>query len=193
MGTGNLNIPSLSPFYGPLSKFRCTCPSRSDHWLGNGARPWWATWDFSWVFLRWNGVLHGHGGPWRDGCIPTHQVRILGICYSFRGSCVWVRHWLELLGRLNRTPLSACLRQPDLCPFSIAQVSTVSWSFIFLSTLLCLLYLDTLLTLLFSGSWIVRRYLIVTPNNINAAGIVIQYWTRKVPLEVWMGTSISNL
>lgn len=31
------------------------------------------------------------------------------------------------------------------------------------------------------------RYLIVTPNNINAAGVVIQYWTQKVHIAVWMG------
>ncbi|KAJ7046731.1 dicarbixylic amino acid permease [Mycena alexandri] len=32
------------------------------------------------------------------------------------------------------------------------------------------------------------KYLIVTPNNINAAGVVIQYWAggRKLPLEAWM-------
>ena len=34
------------------------------------------------------------------------------------------------------------------------------------------------------------RYLIVTPNNINAAGVVIQYWTRKVHIAIWMGTCI---
>ncbi|KAG5646639.1 hypothetical protein DXG03_002629 [Asterophora parasitica] len=31
------------------------------------------------------------------------------------------------------------------------------------------------------------KYLIVTPNNINAAGIVVQYWTRKVHVAIWMG------
>ncbi|KAJ6547512.1 dicarbixylic amino acid permease [Mycena capillaripes] len=33
------------------------------------------------------------------------------------------------------------------------------------------------------------KYLIVTPNNINAAGVVVQYWHggRTVPSEVWMG------
>jgi len=31
------------------------------------------------------------------------------------------------------------------------------------------------------------KYLIVTPNNINAAGAVIQYWTRHVHIAVWMG------
>ncbi|KAJ7172527.1 dicarbixylic amino acid permease [Mycena filopes] len=32
------------------------------------------------------------------------------------------------------------------------------------------------------------KYLIVTPNNINASGVVIQYWAggRNVPLEAWM-------
>jgi amino acid transporter len=30
------------------------------------------------------------------------------------------------------------------------------------------------------------KYLIVTPNNINAAGVVIQYWTRHVHIAVWM-------
>ncbi|KAK7693614.1 hypothetical protein QCA50_003183 [Cerrena zonata] len=30
------------------------------------------------------------------------------------------------------------------------------------------------------------KYLIVTPNNINAAGVVIQYWTQKVHIAVWM-------
>lgn len=30
------------------------------------------------------------------------------------------------------------------------------------------------------------KYLIVTPNNINAAGVVIQYWTTSVHIAVWM-------
>ncbi|KZV72902.1 dicarbixylic amino acid permease [Peniophora sp. CONT] len=30
------------------------------------------------------------------------------------------------------------------------------------------------------------KYLIVTPNNINAAGAVIQYWTKKVHIAVFM-------
>ncbi|KAF8654054.1 hypothetical protein AX16_003589 [Volvariella volvacea WC 439] len=30
------------------------------------------------------------------------------------------------------------------------------------------------------------KYLIVTPNNINAAGIVVQYWTRSVHIAIWM-------
>ncbi|KAF7338336.1 AA-permease domain-containing protein [Mycena venus] len=32
------------------------------------------------------------------------------------------------------------------------------------------------------------KYLIVTPNNINAAGVVVTYWAggRKVPTEAWM-------
>ncbi|KAI0695928.1 dicarbixylic amino acid permease [Cytidiella melzeri] len=30
------------------------------------------------------------------------------------------------------------------------------------------------------------KYLIVTPNNINAAGVVIQYWNRSVHIAVWM-------
>ncbi|TFY83895.1 hypothetical protein EWM64_g116 [Hericium alpestre] len=30
------------------------------------------------------------------------------------------------------------------------------------------------------------KYLIVTPNNINAAGAVVQYWTQKVHIAVWM-------
>ncbi|EMD38505.1 hypothetical protein CERSUDRAFT_113683 [Gelatoporia subvermispora B] len=32
----------------------------------------------------------------------------------------------------------------------------------------------------------VLKYLIVTPNNINAAGVVIQYWTQHVNIAVWM-------
>lgn len=32
--------------------------------------------------------------------------------------------------------------------------------------------------------------LIVTPNNINAAGIVVQYWTQKVHIAIWMGAPI---
>ncbi|KAH9854124.1 dicarbixylic amino acid permease [Lenzites betulinus] len=32
----------------------------------------------------------------------------------------------------------------------------------------------------------VLKYLIVTPNNINAAGVVIQYWTQKVHISIWM-------
>jgi amino acid transporter len=28
---------------------------------------------------------------------------------------------------------------------------------------------------------------IVTPNNINAAGVVVQYWTTSVHIAVWMG------
>lgn len=33
------------------------------------------------------------------------------------------------------------------------------------------------------------QQLIVTPNNINAAGVVVTYWAgaRKVPTEAWMG------
>ena len=31
--------------------------------------------------------------------------------------------------------------------------------------------------------------LIVTPNNINAAGVVVQYWTRSVHIAIWMGES----
>jgi len=36
------------------------------------------------------------------------------------------------------------------------------------------------------------KYLIVTPNNINAAGVVVQYWAggRKVPSEAWMAIFI---
>ncbi|KXN82072.1 Dicarboxylic amino acid permease [Leucoagaricus sp. SymC.cos] len=30
------------------------------------------------------------------------------------------------------------------------------------------------------------KYWIITPNNINAAGIVIQYWTRSVHIAIWM-------
>ncbi|EIN07423.1 dicarboxylic amino acid permease [Punctularia strigosozonata HHB-11173 SS5] len=30
------------------------------------------------------------------------------------------------------------------------------------------------------------KYLIVTPNNINAAGIVIQYWNDSIHVAVWM-------
>ena len=37
------------------------------------------------------------------------------------------------------------------------------------------------------------KYLIVTPNNINAAGIVVQYWTQKVPLEAWMGELLAYI
>lgn len=31
------------------------------------------------------------------------------------------------------------------------------------------------------------KYLITTPNNINAAGVVIQYWNQSVNIAVWMG------
>jgi amino acid transporter len=34
---------------------------------------------------------------------------------------------------------------------------------------------------------IILPQLIVTPNNINAAGIVVEYWTHKVHRAVWMG------
>ncbi|EJD46155.1 dicarboxylic amino acid permease [Auricularia subglabra TFB-10046 SS5] len=30
------------------------------------------------------------------------------------------------------------------------------------------------------------KYLIVTPNNVNAAGVVIRYWTDKVHISIWM-------
>jgi len=30
------------------------------------------------------------------------------------------------------------------------------------------------------------KYLVVTPNNVNAAGVVVQYWTQKVHIAVWM-------
>ncbi|CCL99148.1 uncharacterized protein FIBRA_01163 [Fibroporia radiculosa] len=36
----------------------------------------------------------------------------------------------------------------------------------------------------------VLKYLIVAPNNINAAGVVVQYWTTKVNLGVWMAVFI---
>ncbi|KAI0664911.1 dicarbixylic amino acid permease [Cubamyces menziesii] len=39
----------------------------------------------------------------------------------------------------------------------------------------------------------VLKYLIVTPNNVNAAGVVIQYWTQKVHIAVWMGTPVGHL
>jgi yeast amino acid transporter len=34
------------------------------------------------------------------------------------------------------------------------------------------------------------KYLIVTPNNINAAGVVVQYWTQSVHIAIWMGMFI---
>jgi yeast amino acid transporter len=34
------------------------------------------------------------------------------------------------------------------------------------------------------------KYLIVTPNNINAAGVVVQYWTQSVHIAIWMGTCV---
>ncbi|KAK0503212.1 dicarbixylic amino acid permease [Armillaria luteobubalina] len=34
------------------------------------------------------------------------------------------------------------------------------------------------------------KYLIVTPNNINAAGVVVQYWTRAVHIAIWMSIFI---
>ncbi|KAF8188432.1 amino acid permease/ SLC12A domain-containing protein, partial [Pholiota molesta] len=37
------------------------------------------------------------------------------------------------------------------------------------------------------------KYLIVTPNNINAAGVVVQYWTTAVPIAVWMVFAINLL
>ncbi|KAJ8700204.1 amino acid transporter [Pleurotus ostreatus] len=39
----------------------------------------------------------------------------------------------------------------------------------------------------FAMGWnYLMKYLIVTPNNINAAGVVIQYWTRHVHIAIWM-------
>ncbi|KAF9464654.1 dicarbixylic amino acid permease [Collybia nuda] len=35
------------------------------------------------------------------------------------------------------------------------------------------------------------KYLIVTPNNINAAGVVVQYWTRSVHIAIWMAIFIT--
>ncbi|TFK42627.1 dicarbixylic amino acid permease [Crucibulum laeve] len=32
------------------------------------------------------------------------------------------------------------------------------------------------------------KYLIVTPNNINAAGVVIRYWTQSVHIAIWMAS-----
>ncbi|OJA18538.1 hypothetical protein AZE42_04008 [Rhizopogon vesiculosus] len=32
----------------------------------------------------------------------------------------------------------------------------------------------------------VFKYFIQTTNNVNAAGAVVQYWTLRVPIEVWM-------
>ncbi|KAI0316684.1 dicarbixylic amino acid permease [Amylostereum chailletii] len=37
------------------------------------------------------------------------------------------------------------------------------------------------------------KYLVVTPNNLNAAGAVIQYWTTKINIAVWMVFSINLL
>ncbi|KAF7793034.1 hypothetical protein EIP86_004139 [Pleurotus ostreatoroseus] len=37
------------------------------------------------------------------------------------------------------------------------------------------------------------KYLIVTPNNINAAGVVIQYWNQSVHIAVWMVFCINLL
>ncbi|KAJ7685137.1 dicarbixylic amino acid permease [Mycena polygramma] len=39
------------------------------------------------------------------------------------------------------------------------------------------------------------KYLIVTPNNINAAGVVVQYWQggRNVPSEAWMVVLVNLL
>ncbi|KAI0030743.1 dicarbixylic amino acid permease [Vararia minispora EC-137] len=37
------------------------------------------------------------------------------------------------------------------------------------------------------------KYLIVTPNNINAAGAVIQYWTTRVHIAIWMVFGINLL
>ena len=34
------------------------------------------------------------------------------------------------------------------------------------------------------------KYLIVTPNNINAAGVVIQYWNHNISVAVWMGEPV---
>ncbi|KAH7107279.1 dicarboxylic amino acid permease [Auriculariales sp. MPI-PUGE-AT-0066] len=34
------------------------------------------------------------------------------------------------------------------------------------------------------------KYLIVTPNNINAAGVVIRYWTSSVHMAIWMSIFI---
>lgn len=40
----------------------------------------------------------------------------------------------------------------------------------------------------FALGWIyLIKYLVAPANNINAAGIVMQYWTVKVPIEVWTG------
>ncbi|KAJ7109326.1 dicarbixylic amino acid permease [Mycena epipterygia] len=56
---------------------------------------------------------------------------------------------------------------------------------------LFLLVLETMInpTSGFALGWnYLLKYLIVTPNNINAAGVVITYWAgaRKVPIEAWM-------
>ncbi|KAG5353955.1 hypothetical protein C0989_011443 [Termitomyces sp. Mn162] len=37
------------------------------------------------------------------------------------------------------------------------------------------------------------KYLIVTPNNINAAGVVVQYWTQKVHIAIWMVFTVNLL
>lgn len=42
----------------------------------------------------------------------------------------------------------------------------------------------------FALGWIyLLKYLIAPASNINAAGIVMQYWTLSVPIEVWAGTN----
>ncbi|KAI0781042.1 dicarbixylic amino acid permease [Trametes elegans] len=37
------------------------------------------------------------------------------------------------------------------------------------------------------------KYVVVTPNNVNAAGVVIQYWTQKVHIAVWMVFCVNML
>ena len=40
----------------------------------------------------------------------------------------------------------------------------------------------------FAVGWnYLMKYLVAPASNINAACIVMQYWTRSVPIEVWSG------
>lgn len=46
-------------------------------------------------------------------------------------------------------------------------------------------YVDPALGFALSINYLLK-YLIVTPNNINAAGVVIRYWNESVHIAIWM-------
>lgn len=69
---------------------------RFDHRFRDCSCARWTVGDTFGLCFRWPSMLLGHGSSWRDGRVPAYQIRLRGICHTFRGSCLWLCCWLEL-------------------------------------------------------------------------------------------------